>query len=74
MNQDIINKIISQDYASITNKIEEFMENELKKNNSKGIILGLSGGIDSAVLTYICKRKFKEKKAKKILNLIPVCS
>ena len=61
MNQDIINKIISQDYASITNKIEEFMENELKKNNSKGIILGLSGGIDSAVLTYICKRKFKEK-------------
>jgi len=61
LNQDIINKIISQDYASITNKIEEFIENEIKENKSKGIILGLSGGIDSAVLTYICKRKFKEK-------------
>ncbi|MDC0437834.1 NAD+ synthase [Nitrosopumilus sp.] len=61
MNQDIINKIISQDYASITNRIEEFIENEIKKNNAKGIILGLSGGIDSAVLAYICKRKLKEK-------------
>ena len=61
MNQDIINKIISQDYALITNRIEEFIENEIKKNNAKGIILGLSGGIDSAVLAYICKRKLKEK-------------
>ena len=61
MNQDIINKIISQDYASITNGIEEFIENEIKKNSAKGIILGLSGGIDSAVLAYICKRKLKEK-------------
>ena len=26
-----------------------------------GLILGLSGGIDSAVLAYICKRKFGEK-------------
>ena len=61
MNQDIINEIISQDYESITSKIEEFIENEIKRNNAKGIILGLSGGIDSAVLTYICKRKLKEK-------------
>ena len=61
MNQDIINKIIYQDYASITDKIEKFIENELEKNQAKGIILGLSGGIDSAVLAYICKRKLKEK-------------
>jgi len=61
LNQDIIDKIIQQDYASITDKIEKFIENELKKNQAKGIILGLSGGIDSAVLAYICKRKLKEK-------------
>ena len=61
MNQDIINKIIYQDYASITDRIEKFIENELEKNQAKGIILGLSGGIDSAVLAYICKRKLKEK-------------
>ena len=61
LNQDIINKIISKDYASITNKIEEFIETHIQKNNAKGIILGLSGGIDSAVIAYICSRKFKEK-------------
>ena len=61
MNQDIIDKIIHQDYDSITDKIEKFIENEIEKNQAKGIILGLSGGIDSAVLAYICKRKLKEK-------------
>ncbi|HJJ21631.1 MAG: NAD+ synthase [Crenarchaeota archaeon] len=61
MNQDIVDKIIHQDYASITHKIEEFIEKEIEKNQVKGIILGLSGGIDSAVLAYICKRKLKEK-------------
>ena len=61
MNQDIINEIINQDYASITEKIEKFIESQIEKNQSKGIILGLSGGIDSAVLAYICKRKLKDK-------------
>ena len=61
MNQDIINEIINQDYASITDKIEKFIESQIEKNQSKGIILGLSGGIDSAVLAYICKRKLKDK-------------
>lgn len=61
MNQDIINKIQEQDYSKITNIIEKFLENKIEKNNSKGVILGLSGGIDSAVLAYICKRNLKEK-------------
>lgn len=33
----------------------------MEKNHSEGLILGLSGGIDSAVLAYICKRKFPDK-------------
>ena len=61
MNQDILDKIINQDYASITDKIEKFIEKEIEKNHAQGVILGLSGGIDSAVLAYICKRKLKEK-------------
>jgi NH(3)-dependent NAD(+) synthetase (EC 6.3.1.5) len=61
LNQDIIDKIIHQDYASITDRIEKFIENEIEKNQAKGIILGLSGGIDSAVLAYICKKNLKEK-------------
>ena len=61
LNQDIINEIKNNDYASITETIEEFLSEQIEKNHAKGIILGLSGGIDSAVLAYICKRKLKEK-------------
>jgi NAD+ synthase len=61
MNQDIINEIKNKDYSDIIEKIEKFLSEQIEKNNVKGIILGLSGGIDSAVLAYICKRKLKEK-------------
>jgi len=61
LNQDIINEIKNNDYASITETIEKFLSEQIEKNHAKGIILGLSGGIDSAVLAYICKRKLKEK-------------
>jgi len=61
LNQDIINEIKNNDYASITETIEKFLTEQIEKNHAKGVILGLSGGIDSAVLAYICKRKLKEK-------------
>ena len=61
MNQDIINEITNQNYSSITEKIEDFLSDKIKENHAEGVILGLSGGIDSAVLAYICKRKLKDK-------------
>ncbi|PJC50524.1 MAG: NAD(+) synthetase [Nitrosopumilales archaeon CG_4_9_14_0_2_um_filter_34_16] len=61
MNQEIIDEITNQDYAAITNKIEKFVSEQIEKNHSNGVILGLSGGIDSAVLAYICRGKLKEK-------------
>ncbi|NND87320.1 MAG: NAD+ synthase [Nitrosopumilus sp.] len=61
MNQEIIDDIKNQDYPSIIKKIEEFLSEQLEKSNAKGLILGLSGGVDSAVLTYLAKRKHKEK-------------
>jgi len=61
LNEDIINEIKNQDYSGIIEKIEKFLTEQIEKNNVNGLILGLSGGIDSAVLAYICKRKLKEK-------------
>lgn len=61
LNQDIINEIKDQDYASITETLESFLKNEIEEHHSEGLILGLSGGIDSAVLAYLCKRKLKDK-------------
>jgi len=61
LNQDIINEIVNQDYSKIIESIEKFVSDQIDKNHADGIILGLSGGIDSAVLAYICKRELKEK-------------
>jgi NAD+ synthase len=61
LNQDIIDGITNQDYSAITETIEKFVSEQIEKSHAKGVILGLSGGIDSAVLAYICKRKLKEK-------------
>jgi len=61
LNQEILIEIKQQNYASITNQIEKFLLEQIEKNKSAGLILGLSGGIDSAVLAYLCKRNLKEK-------------
>ncbi len=61
MNQEIIEEIENQDYEKITVQLEKFLKEQLEKNNAEGLILGLSGGIDSAVLAYLCKRNLKEK-------------
>ncbi len=61
MNQDTINEIKNQDYEKIIEAVENFLIGQIEKNQSKGVILGLSGGIDSAVLAHICKRRLKDK-------------
>ena len=53
MNQDILNEIIEQDYSQITKSIEDFLSKQVEKNNSQGVILGLSGGIDSSVASTL---------------------
>jgi NAD+ synthase len=61
MNQEILDEIENQDYKEITEIMEKFLSEQIEKNKAQGLILGLSGGIDSAVLAYLCKRQLKEK-------------
>lgn len=61
MNQEIIKEIENQNYEEITKTFEKFLLEQIEKNKAEGVILGLSGGIDSAVLAYLCKRILKEK-------------
>jgi NAD+ synthase len=61
LNHKIIEELIKKDYDSIQNKIGNFLKNEIETRRSNGVILGLSGGIDSAVIATICSKFIKEK-------------
>ena len=61
LNQSIIDEIKNQNYDRIIETIEEYLEEQIEKTRSNGVILGLSGGIDSAAIAYLCKRNLKEK-------------
>ena len=59
MNKTILDEIKNQDYQTITKIFEDFLKSQVSKSNAKGLIFGLSGGIDSAVIAYLCARVFK---------------
>jgi len=61
VSQDILQKIINQDYSSIATRIQKGLQEKIEETHSKGVILGLSGGIDSAVIAYLCNNSVKEK-------------
>ena len=57
---DILNKIIEQDYSSISNKIQNSLKQKLEEIKSNGVIFGLSGGVDSVVTAYLCANSIKD--------------
>ena len=57
---DILNKIIEQDYSKISNKIQNSLRQKLQEIKSNGVIFGLSGGVDSVVTAYLCANSIKD--------------
>ncbi|EDO9711166.1 TPA: NAD+ synthase [Campylobacter jejuni] len=48
------------DWQKITEKMCDFIQEKVKNSKSQGVVLGLSGGIDSALVATLCKRALKE--------------
>ncbi len=47
-------------YSQITEYLECFLENEIKKTGLSKVVLGLSGGLDSAVVAVLAQKVFKD--------------
>ena len=61
LNQAVLDEITKKDYHAIQNKIEAFLAEETSQRKSDGVIFGLSGGIDSAVVASVCAKSLKSK-------------
>lgn len=48
--------IIDKNALKYADKIGDFLREQLLKSGREGYVLGLSGGLDSAVAAYLCKR------------------
>ena len=49
-----MNRII--DYENLSNEIQKWIKNYVLDNNIKTLVIGVSGGIDSAVVSTLCAR------------------
>lgn len=52
------NLIKDKDYAKIKDNLVSWLQNRVKKAGLKGAVVGLSGGIDSAVTARLCQLAF----------------
>ena len=52
--------MLKKDYQLITKKLIRWIKQKVKESNTKGAVIGLSGGIDSSVTSVLCKKAFPE--------------
>tara|TARA_Y100000590_G_scaffold421651_2_gene525578 strand:+ start:16800 stop:17582 length:783 start_codon:yes stop_codon:yes gene_type:complete len=61
VNRDILQKIKKQDYKIISDRIQNGLKEKIDEMHTEGVIFGLSGGIDSAVIAHLCNNAMKDK-------------
>ena len=62
-----LEELLGQDYKRISKKIEMFISDYISKSSAKGLVIGLSGGLDSSV---VLKLSVNALGASKVLGLV----
>ena len=52
--------MLKKDYDSIQKKLVNWIKQQVKDSETQGVIVGLSGGIDSSVTAVLCKKAFPD--------------
>ncbi len=53
--------MLDKDYESLTKKLVSWIKKQVDISGCQGAVVGISGGIDSAVTAVLCKKAFPEK-------------
>ncbi len=61
LNTQILEEIINLNYRQLQEKIGAFLIKEVEERRALGVVFGLSGGIDSSVISMLCAKFVKEK-------------
>jgi NAD+ synthase len=62
-----LEKLLGQDYKRISKEIEKFISDYVSKSSAKGLVIGLSGGLDSSV---VLKLSVNALGTSKVLGLV----
>ena len=57
----------SMNFESVSQEIIDFIKKETEDRKSKGVVLGISGGIDSTVLAYLATRAIGSSNVKGLI-------
>jgi len=65
--QKVKTSIPKRNQVETVEKISNFIEDKVNESNTSGIVIGLSGGLDSSTTAYLCAKTIKKDK---ILGII----
>jgi len=49
-------KLPKLDYGRVTEEIVEFIKKTVENSGASGVVIGLSGGVDSSLTAVLCSR------------------
>ena len=67
MKPSTLEELLGQDYKRISKEIEKFISDYISKSSAKGLVIGLSGGLDSSV---VLKLSVNALGTSKVLGLV----